>query len=510
MRISLRRCPPTSELFVDYLESWARVQGFYSRSYSLESIEGFARERQPLEASHRQVLCDVLAEQQKKWGSNPRGVEKLSSGAVAVVTGQQPVLFTGPLFCILKAISAIKLAARLEQAGVSAVPVFWVAAEDHDFEEISSTWIINRNSELSRLSVNLSAGEPVPAGWLAFKDDVRIAVSDCLSQLPQSEFIPELQSVLDDAYKPGVSPVDAFARMMAALFRNTELTLIDPLEGRLKSIAQPTVEAAISRNSELRSAIIGRNQALSNADYHAQVKVDESFTGFFEYQGRLRLPVKPAELKNGLSWSPNVLLRPVVQDTLLPTVAYVGGPAEVAYFAQAAAVYETLGRQMPPIFPRISATLIEPRISRITEKYAFELEDVFRGRDHLLRKAVSATEDDKAFERVSAAIDNELGSLRPVLSAVDETLSGALETSRQKVMHQLESLRSKYVHAAARRNELIERHLDAVCNSLFPEKKQQERVLNITSFAARYGLGVVPRLIDSLNLDTREHQVVEL
>ena len=222
------------------------------------------------------------------------------------------------------------------------------------------------------------------------------------------------------------------------------------------------------------------------------------------------MPVRPAELKNGLSWSPNVLLRPVVQDTLLPTVAYVGGPAEVAYFAQAAAVYETLGRQMPPIFPRISATLIEPRISRITEKYAFELEDVFRGRDHLLRKAVSATEDDKAFERVSAAIDNELGSLRPVLSAVDETLGGALETSRQKVMHQLESLRSKYVHAAARRNELIERHLDAVCNSLFPEKKQQERVLNITSFAARYGLGVVPRLIDSLNLDTREHQVVEL
>ena len=510
MRISLRRCPPTSALFVDYLENWERVQGFYSRPYSLDSIERFARERQPLESTHRRVLCDVLAEQQKKWGSNQRSVDKLSSGAVAVITGQQPVLFTGPLFCVLKAISAIKLAARLEQAGVKAVPVFWVAAEDHDFEEISSTWIINRNSELARLSVDLSTGEPVPAGWLTFNDSVRTAVAECLSSLPQSEFIPELQAILEESYTPGMSPVSAFAGMMAALFRNTELTFIDPLEERLKSIAQPTVEAAISRNSEMRSAIIARSQALTNAGYHAQVKVDDNFTGLFEYRGRSRLPLRPADLRTGLSWSPNVLLRPLVQDALFPTAAYIGGPAEIAYFAQAAAVYKTLGREMPPIFPRISATLIEPRISRITEKYGFELEDVFRGREHLLRKAVSATEDDKAFEHVTAAIDNELSSLRPVLSAVDETLNGALETSRQKVMHQLESLRSKYIHAASRRNELIERHLDAVCNSLFPEKKQQERVLNISSFVSRYGLGVIPRLLDSLSLDTREHQVVEL
>jgi len=298
--------------------------------------------------------------------------------------------------------------------------------------------------------------------------------------------------------------------MMAILLRDTELTFVDPLDERLRAIVQPTVETAILRNSEMRSAIIARNQALANAGYHSQVKVDDSFTGLFEYRGRSRVPLKPGDLKNGLSWSPNVLLRPVVQDALFPTAAYVGGPAEIAYFAQASAVYKTLDRQMPPLFPRISATLIEPRISRITEKYGFELEDVFRGRDHLRRKAVSATEDDKAFDRVTAAIDGELSALRPVLSGVDETLSGALETSRQKVMHQLESLRSKYVNAASRRNELIERHLDAVCNSLFPEKKQQERVLNISSFVSRYGPAVISRLQDTLDLDTREHQVIEL
>ena len=510
MRISLRRCPPTSALFVDYADSWPRVEGFYSRSYSLESIERFARDRPALDSSHRRLLCEALSEQQRKWGNHQRGVEKLAGGAVAVITGQQPVLFTGPLFCIFKAISAIKLAKKLEEAGVKAVPIFWVAAEDHDFEEISSTWVINRNSELSRLSVDLSSEEPSPAGWLTLKDDIRTAIAECLANLPQSEFIPGLQAILENSYKPGVSPVDGFARMMSALFADSELIFVNPLDERLRSLAQPTMESAISRNPQMRSAIIRRNQALTDAGYHAQVKVEDSFTGFFGFRGRARLPLRPEDLKNGVSWSPNVLVRPVFQDSIFPTAAYIGGPAEVAYFAQAAAVYETLGKPMPPVFPRISATLVEPRITRIIEKYGVDLEDVYRGRDHLRRKVVSATEDDKAFERVSSMIEAEMNSLRPLLTAADETLGGALETSRQKVLHQLESLRSKYVHAVSRRDELIERHLDALCNSLFPEKKQQERLLNICSFAARYGTGIIPRLVDTLSLDSREHQVVEL
>ena len=510
MRISLRRCPPTSALFVDYLEHWPRVESFYPRPYSLDSIEQFARTRPALDADHRKRLCSVLSEQQSSFGSGQRGVEKLSAGAVAVVTGQQPVLFTGPLFSILKAISAIKIARHLEQAGVKAVPVFWVAAEDHDFAELESTYVLNRNSELVRLAVNLSTGEPIPAGWLEFGEDVRAAISDCLTNLPPSEFISELQPILETSYKPGVSPVKAFASMMARLFSNTELTFVDPLHSELKAMAQPLITAAIRQNSEMRSALLSRNKALSAAGYHEQVKVDQNFTGLFGYQGRSRHALRPDQLGNGVAWSPNVLLRPLVQDALFPTVTYIAGPAEVAYFAQAAAVYETLKRPMPPIFPRISATLVEPRVARMMEKYSLGLEDVFQGRDNLRRKAVSASGDDQAFERVKSALEAEFESLKPVLGAVDETLIGALDTSRQKVLHQLESLHGKYVNAVSRRNETIERHVDTMSNALFPGKHQQERMLNITSFIARYGLGVIPRLIEGLSLDTREHQVVEL
>jgi uncharacterized protein YllA (UPF0747 family) len=249
---------------------------------------------------------------------------------------------------------------------------------------------------------------------------------------------------------------------------------------------------------------------LSAAGYHEQVKVDQNFTGLFGYQGRARKVLRPDQLGNGIAWSPNVLMRPLVQDALFPTVTYIAGPAEIAYFAQAAAIYKTLDRPMPPIFPRISATLVEPRIARITEKYSVGLEDIFQGKESLRRKIVSASEDDQHFMRVQSSLEAQLESLRPTLAAVDETLSGALDTARQKVLHQFESLHGKYVNAVARRNETLERHLDAMCNSLFPDKKQQERELNISSFIARYGLGVIPRLSDSLSLDTREHQVVEI
>src|SRR5688572_10345505 len=203
MRASLRQGPPATRLFTDYLEDWGRVQPFYAQPYSLDSIQRFARQRPPLDRADRSRLCSILAEQQSHWGAGQSGVEKLQSGAVAVITGQQPVLFTGPLYSILKAITAIKIAAKLEESGIKAVPVFWVAAEDHDFAEIESTWILNRNSELCQLKVDLSGEDPAPAGWLNFRDDVRSAIAGCLDHLPPSEFTPGLKAMLESAYQPG-------------------------------------------------------------------------------------------------------------------------------------------------------------------------------------------------------------------------------------------------------------------------------------------------------------------
>jgi uncharacterized protein YllA (UPF0747 family) len=510
MRIPFGSLPGMSALFLDYVSDWSRVRDFYPQNYSLESIIEFARQRPALAASHREQLSATLAAQQKLWGGDAAGAKKFADGAVAVIAGQQPGLFTGPHYTILKALTIVKLAKALEQAGVSAVPVFWLAAEDHDYEEIEWAAVLDRDSAVQRFRVDLSNPASSPSGWLSLGDDVGTALSSCISSLPESEFLPQLREVLSSSYKPGLSPVDAFARLMTKLFQGTGLVLVNPLDNDVRRLGLSTLNEALRQNTEIRSAVLERSRALSEAGYHEQVKVDSNFTGLFAYRGKTRRSLRPDDLNADAALSANVLLRPVFQDSIFPTAAFVGGPAEVAYFAQAGAVYETLRRPVPPVVPRISATVMEPRVLRALKKYDMEFLDAFRGREFIKRKAVSNVEGVELFDIVRDRLAADLESLRPALNAVDPTLAGALDTSRQKVLHQVEALRTKFVNAEARRDETLERHLDSILNSLSPEKKLQERVINVTSFLARYGLGFVGRLEEALQLDSREHQVIDV
>ena len=452
----------------------------------------------------------VLAEQQKGFGSSQKGVERLAAGAVAVITGQQPGLFTGPHLSILKALTAVKLARSLEQSGIRAAPIFWIASEDHDHQEIETTWVLNRDAGLCRARVDLSDDVSSPVGWIQFREDIRQVVADCMSCLPTSDFSKDVLDILESSYQPRRSPVDSFGSMLAKLFAGTPLVLVDPLHPELKKLTKPVLDKAVRYNSQIRAAVIQRGTSLRDAGYHEQVKVDDSFTGLFAYRGRARQVLKPHEVSAELSLSPNVLLRPVIQDSLFPTAVYIGGPAEVAYFAQAAAVYETLECPMPPIFPRISATILDPRVGRSMGKYGIDFLDVFQGRDALKVKIVSSAYDSESFDQVRGRIEAELQSLRGIMGAVDSTLLGALDTSIRKAIYQLESLRSRYTNAAVRRDAVLARHLDGIGNSLFPDRKLQERMLNVTSFLVRYGTGMIRSLDESLSLDSRQHQLVEI
>ncbi len=257
--------------------------------------------------------------------------------------------------------------------------------------------------------------------------------------------------------------------------------------------------------------MLERSRAISAAGYHEQVKVDQNFTGLFALRGNSRQSLRPDQLASfDSTLSPNVLVRPAIQDTIFPTAAFVAGPSEIAYLAQAAPVYQELGMELPPVFPRISATLLETRVAKSLRKYELQITDVFEGKDFMKRRAVRNVQGTDLFGRARNQLEGLLESLRPALDAVDPTLRGALDNAKQKMIYQIEGLETRFINAEARRNELLEKHLDTVANSLFPEKKLQERQLNIVSFIARYGLGFMKRLEEALALDSTAHQVVEI
>jgi uncharacterized protein YllA (UPF0747 family) len=165
---------------------------------------------------------------------------------------------------------------------------------------------------------------------------------------------------------------------------------------------------------------------------------------------------------------------------------------------------------LPPVFPRISATILEARVSRALHKYGLTLEEGFEAKESLKRKVVDASQGMNSFQAAKDEVEKQIESLRPLLSAVDSTLIGALDTSKQKVLYQIETLHTKFINAETKRNEVMERHIDSIVNSLFPGKKLQERAINVVSFISRYGIGFLQRLQESVSLDSTEHQVIDV
>jgi bacillithiol biosynthesis cysteine-adding enzyme BshC len=531
--------PRTSALFADYLYAPDRAARFYDRRW--EGVEGLARLAPEIaaRAGDRDKLADALAEQNRRFGSSElalANVEQLRRpDSVAVVTGQQAGLFGGPLFTVYKALTAILLASRLAGRGVAAVPVFWVASEDHDFEEVNHATVVGRETRLETVGVEPCGYAPdQPVGQVSLCAEIGERVDAFFAALPETVFTAELKRDLAAAYAPGAGFAEAFSRLMARLFASFGVVLLDPLDPPLKALASPTYMAAIRRAPEIAEALVARSAELVEAGYHAQVHTSPDMVPLFIMEeNRRRAMVRRGdrfELKSGereytteellelarfcpTCMSPNVTLRPAVQDTLLPTVAYVGGPAEVAYFAQLQPVYHLVDRPMPVVVPRASATLVDRDSAKTLERYGLRVEELFADPEATLRKAVEASLDSptaELFDETERGLEASLARLGEALAGVDPTLVGSLEGSRAKMLYQLARLRTRFVHRATERDAALRRRLDALEARLHPNRGLQERTLNAYSFLALTGYGLLDDLAAAIDPEGRNHQVLEL
>ncbi len=536
------RIPQQSKLFLQYLRDPTSLRKFYPGAVRFHhELSSRAAEVLAAQVTDRQAVCDALRDMNSAWGAGEKtlaNIEELRQrDCLAVVSGQQVGLFTGPLYTIYKALSAVKLAGCLTQRNNRAVPVFWMATEDHDFPEVAKAEFINRECQLGNVSVAESLhAEGVSVGQVILDDSINEVVSQLLKQLPDSEFSADLELILRDAWQPGRSYGDAFARMMIAVLGHTGLIFLDPRDKRLKQLAAPLYSEAARRAPEIAAAVEARSRELESDGYHAQVVASaNSFPLFLHDANGARQALTRAE--NGKyrtktstqefsaeelaaraiaepdSFSPNVTLRAVVQDFLLPTITYFGGAAEIAYFAQTSEVYRVLNRPITPILPRSSLTMIERHSGRVLERYGLSLVDLFAGLDQVLARVVEehlGAETAKTFTQSEAAVNAELDRLRQQLTEIDPTLADALETGRRKINYQLEGLRTRFHRAQMSRDEAAQRQLKRVVDQLYPEKDLQERHINIASLLARHGRYVIDWIFNAINLESTEHQIVNL
>jgi bacillithiol synthase len=549
--LPLSQIPDTTQLFIDFLAYSPKVQPFYPRSpYFGEWIKDQASALQ-YDSERRQRVSTILERQNKSWNASPQtlaNIRRLRHGAAAIVTGQQVGLFGGPMFSLYKALSAVKMAEEATGAGVDAVPVFWLATYDHDLSEVNQVSLPAEDGVLRTLTTSSHGVAGAPVNDVRPGDEILPVVEEAATLLGDSE----VSHFLRESYRPGESLGSAFARLFARLFASRGVILLDASDAELHRDAAPIYRAAIEHAADLESALLARGEALEKSGYHQQVKVTPSSVLLFTMREGARTPIhrhingsakvkendkdndKDAEFliggesgaekvsrsevlrrieKHPENFSPNVLLRPVVQDYLLPTLAYTGGAAEAAYFAQAGVVYEMLLTRVTPVVPRFSATIVEPKVQRWLRQYGIDVPYVFQNAPALRQKLASRSlpEDlQAAFDAAQHSVESSFDDLRGSLEKLDATLVGASETVASKIKYQLDRLRQLASAAELRRSEVIRRHADALIAALYPDGALQERGIAGVYFLARHGTELLQQVQDTIRTDCHDHQILEL
>jgi bacillithiol synthase len=538
--------PHTTPLFTDFLSYLPQVRPFYPRSpYFRDWMKDEAAALLDEDhgggysASRRERVAAILQRQNKSWNASPQtlaNLERFRKGASAVVTGQQVGLFGGPMFAIYKAMTAVRLAEEATAAGVDAVPVFWLATYDHDLAEVNHVAIPGAEGVLQLLTTASHDVTGAPVSAVRLGDEILPVVEEAAALLGDTEATHWLR----ECYRPGETLGIAFARFYAKLFAHWGVIVLDAADPELHQIAAPIYRAAAERAPELAEALLERGKALEAAGYHQQVKVTKSSVLLFTLQNGARTPIHRREgdaesefligsgadaerisqeellrriAQSPEAFSPNVLLRPIVQDYLLPTLAYTGGAAEAAYFAQAGAVYEKLLHRVTPVVPRFSATLVDPKIQRLLQKNRLTEGDVLQEPSALRQRlaAQNLPEDlQEAFTLAARSLESNMATVREKLARLDPTLAEAAQTSESKIQYQLERLKAQAAKAELRQAEVIGRHADTLSQALYPNKGLQERAVGGIYFVARYGVDLLRQLHDAIQLDCHDHQMLEL
>jgi len=541
--ISYRDIPFYSDLFCDYVSSKPTLQNFYNGSFrSPEDIlahTNILRRRD----YDRDYLADVLTKQNASFGAGEKtftNIAKLrKSETFAIVTGQQVGLFGGPLYTIYKIITALQLceSLRTQHAGCEFIPVFWLETEDHDFDEANHAWLIDGSGALLRAGYEIHTDEDEkartqgPTGAVVFDEQIVSIVDSIEKNLPATEFHETVITAIRGAYSSGTTFSKAFAKLIQILFPEAGIVCLDPMDRMLKEMLTPIFRRELEYAPRTCEAVVQQSVMLEQK-YHAQVKPRVINLFYFWKGGRFPIEFRKEldsywlkgtrqyftkdELFRSLKehpdyFTPNVVLRPICQDLLLPTAMYVAGPGEIAYFAQFKPVYNIFGVPMPIIYPRASVTILEERFEKTMEKFSLTLNEIFSDVQKAREKSAQTGQNiplEETFGAAHSLITEAFESARPAIEAYDMTLLHTLETAKQKAQQAMDVLGDKITAAAVRANTTAATQMDKLIANIAPNEKPQERSLNILYYLNKYGMDFCETLKQQISLDTTNHQIV--
>ena len=539
--VDVRRFPWIRRLAADYAYDFRSVAPFFSGDPAERNAWADAIARTQAHDRRREEIADVIAQQQARRGAPARAREAgrllADRKTVAVVTGQQAGLFGGPLFTLFKALTAIKLAEQVSRDhNVPAVAIFWIDAEDHDWEEVRSCTVFDE--ALTPRSVSLPARpgvEPAPVATVALDQSILEALDQIEGLLPPTEFRGSIIAGLRRAYAPGIGMADAFGRWMEEVLGGRGLIVYDSSDAASKPLVSQVFARELGNPGQTVKLAALAGSDLTARGYHAQVHAqDDSLALFYLQQhsdgsrrairqqdggfvvGEQQFPAAAfvaQATEEPASFSPNVLLRPIVQDTIFPTICYVAGPNELAYLGQLRGVYDHFGVPMPLFYPRATATILDSAALRFLTKYKLPLE-ALQAQDEAALNELLKTQIppvvEESFSEAEKTIAAQMTRLVSAMPALDPTLEGAARSTLERMQRDLQTLHGKMIQAAKRRDETLRRQFIHARALAFPGGHAQERTVGFLSFLNQYGPALVDRLDEELPLDLGRHWIVTI
>ncbi|MEQ1898371.1 MAG: bacillithiol biosynthesis cysteine-adding enzyme BshC [Vicinamibacterales bacterium] len=540
--LDIRSLPSTSRLARDYAFDFGRVASFFAGNPAEAADWRDTITRVTTHGAHaapaRRDLAAVLRGQQDRRGA-PEAARAAAArlelpGSVAVVTGQQAGLFGGPLYTLFKAISALTLAASAEAAyGVPVVPVFWVDAEDHDWAEVRTCPVVGADDTVVPVTAPDPSGAGArPVGHLVLDASIGGTLDALERALPPTPFTAGLMADLRKAYQPETGFARACAIWIETVLGPRGLVVFESDDAGAKPLVTSLFTAELASAPRTSQLATEAGQALEALGYHAQVQPAADAAALFTLgESRTAIKVSGGHCQAGASApvelgafvarvrqapdlvGPSVLLRPLVQDTLFPTVCYVAGPGELAYLAQLKTVYAAHDLPMPLVHTRASGTFLDSNAARFLSRNNLTF-DTLQAQDERALNALLAAQMpaavDEAAQSAAQTITTVMNALATAVPAIDATLEGAVRSASGRMQDDLKKLQGKILQAAKKKDETLRRQFRHAQAQAFPEGTPQERLIGFVAFLNRVGPGLVDRILTDMPPAVGQHWLVTL